>query len=57
MKIAPWNDKSVRWVCEEHPSKDQSHTIFIWWKFKFEECGGAGMPEDTKENREKGYIT
>ncbi len=43
--LAPWNDASVRWVCEEHPTKDAEHTVFNWRKFRFEECGGAGMPE------------
>ncbi len=52
-KIAPWNDPSVRWVCEEHPTKEQEHRLFpFFWR----RCGGAGMPEPTEENRRKGYI-
>lgn len=51
MNKAPWNDSSVRWVCEAHPRKDMSHRVWFFW-----ECGGAGMPEDTPENRTKGYI-
>ena len=54
-KIAPWNDPEVRWVCENHPNEEQSHLIGIW-PFR-RECGGAGMPERTEENRAKGYIT
>ncbi len=50
-KIALWNDPSVKWVCEEHPTKEQGHKVWLFW-----ECGGAGMPELTKENIEKGYI-
>lgn len=57
MKLAPWNDKELRWVCEDHPTKDFEHKIFNWKKFRFEYCGGAGMPEDTPENRAKGYFT
>lgn len=41
--IAPWNNPEVRWVCEEHPTKDQSHRL--WFGFG-KECGGAGMPEN-----------
>ncbi len=57
MKLGPWNDSSVRWVCENHPTKEQSHTIFNWSKLRFEECGGAGMPEETEENIRKGYVS
>ena len=53
MKLGPWNDSSVRWVCEEHPTKDQGH--HLWFGFG-KECGGAGMPELTQENLDKGYI-
>lgn len=56
LKLGPWNDSSVRWVCEEHPEYEQSHIVFNWRRLRFEECGGAGMPEDTEENRKKGYI-
>ncbi len=57
-EIAPWNDPEVRWVCEDHPTEDQSHLItphsyLPWVKV---ECGGAGMPEPTEENRKKGYL-
>lgn len=38
--IAPWNDKTLRWVCEEHPTKEQGHRVWFFW-----ECGGAGMPD------------
>lgn len=51
-KIAPWNDSEVRWVCENHPGEDQGHTVWLFW-----ECGGAGMPEVTQENIDKGYIS
>lgn len=52
-KKAPWNDEEVRWVCEEHPTKEQSHRLFPWfWK----RCGGAGMVEPTEENKKKGYL-
>jgi hypothetical protein len=54
---APWNDPEVRWVCESHPTKDAEHIVFNWWRLRFEECGGPGMPEDTEENRRKGYIS
>jgi len=52
LKLGPWNDSSVIWVCEEHPTKEQSHKVGILRR----ECGGAGMPEITQENRDKGYI-
>ena len=51
-KIAPWNDSNVRWVCENHLTKDQGHKV----GFLRRECGGAGMPEPTEENRSKGYL-
>ncbi len=58
-RIAPWNDPNVRWVCEEHPTEDQGHLIPVFplslW-FGKKECGGAGMPEPTEENRLKGYL-
>lgn len=41
--IAPWNDPSIRWVCEDHPTEEQGHSMFTFTGFK--ECGGAGMPE------------
>ncbi len=50
MKVAPWNDPNMRWVCEDHPTKDQSHRLFFGLG---PECGGAGMPEP-HENR--GHI-
>lgn len=50
-KIAPWNDPEVRWVCEEHPTKDQEHRIWLFWR-----CGGAGMVEITQANIDKGYV-
>jgi len=60
-ETAPWNDPNVRWVCEDHPEYEQGHrlvTHLYFGKFGFiKECGGAGMPEPTEENREKGYIT
>lgn len=47
LKIAPWNDPSVKWVCENHPEKE--------WEV---ECScGAGMPEPTPENYQKGYVS
>lgn len=52
-KIAPWNDPDVRWVCEDHPTKDQEHRLFPFFWLR---CGGAGMPEPTEENIKKGYI-
>ena len=47
-KIAPWNDPNLRWVCENHPTKDHEHKRFFFF-----ECGGAGMPEphETKGHR------
>ncbi len=59
MKQAPWNDSSVRWVCEDHPTYDQGHLMprFAWLPWlSTEECGGAGMVEDTPQNRAKGYF-
>jgi len=56
LKMGPWNDSTVRWVCEAHPTKDFEHRIFNWKKLRFEECGGPGMVEDTPENRKKGYL-
>lgn len=53
MKKAPWNDKELKWVCENHPTKEQEHRLFPFFWLR---CGGAGMPEDTLENRAKGYI-
>ena len=50
-KLAPWNDPNVRWVCENHPTKDFEHKLWFFW-----ECGGAGMPEPTEENIRKGYV-
>ncbi len=42
MKVAPWNDPNIKWVCEDHPTQEQEHRVFPWfWK----RCGGAGMPE------------
>ena len=52
----PWNDTEIRWVCEQHPNRDFEHKIFNWCKFRFEECAGPGMPEDTPENRAKGLF-
>lgn len=40
MNLAPWNDPSIRWVCEDHPTKEQGHRVWLFW-----ECGGAGMPD------------
>ncbi len=51
MKQAPWNDKEVRWVCEDHPTKDFEHRR--WFLLR---CGGAGMVELTQKNIDKGYI-
>jgi hypothetical protein len=57
LKLAPWNDPSVRWVCEEHPNEDQGHKVVKkgikisleeaekWGSFFLEECGGAGVPD------------
>lgn len=53
-RIAPWNDPQVKWVCEDHPTEEQGHKVG-WWVFK-KECGGAGMPEPTEENKIKGYL-
>lgn len=55
-KQAPWNN-NIRWVCENHPTKDAEHIIFNRKRLRFEECGGAGMPEPTEENYRKGYIS
>lgn len=47
MMFTPWNDPNVKWVCENHPDKE--------WEI---ECDcGAGMPEPTPENYQKGYIS
>ena len=52
-KIAPWNDKSIRWVCEEHPTEEQEHKIGL-----FKRCGGAGMPDPkTHDNMGKKLST
>jgi hypothetical protein len=41
--LAPWNDRNVRWACEEHPSKDMEHRLFpCFWR----RCDGAGMPAE-----------
>jgi hypothetical protein len=56
LKLGPWNDPNVRWVCESHPAKDAEHGVWSWRRLRFVECGGAGMPEPTDENRRKGYI-
>ena len=40
LKLGPWNDSSIVWVCENHPTKEQSHKVGLFRK----ECGGAGMP-------------
>ncbi len=45
-RVAPWNDPSVKWICEQHPEKEFPH----------DDCAGPGMVEDTPENRRKGYI-
>lgn len=50
-KLAPWNDPSIRWVCEDHPTEDQSHLI------DGKECGGAGMPAPTVEEWEEAQPT
>ena len=50
---APWNDPKVRWVCEQHPTKDFEHKIGFFFK---RECAGPGMPELTEENKRKGYL-
>ena len=50
-KIAPWNDPDIRWVCEDHPTKEMEHRTFF-----LSACGGAGMPELTYENYKKGYL-
>lgn len=42
MKLGPWNDPNLRWVCENHPKKDMSHRLFFGLG---KECGGAGMPD------------
>jgi hypothetical protein len=46
-ELAPWNNPNMRWVCEDHPTKEQSHLRIIWdgYWFKLVECGGAGMPD------------
>lgn len=55
-KLAPWNDPKVKWVCEAHPDKEFEHIIWNWRRFRFIECPGPGMVEDTEENRRKGYF-
>lgn len=53
VQLAPWNDPNIRWVCEAHPTKDFEHRLC----FSFGAiCAGPGMPEDTPENRARGYI-
>ena len=39
-RVAPWNDENLKWVCEDHPTKEQEHKVWFFWR-----CGGAGMPE------------
>ncbi len=46
MKTAPWNIIDLRWVCENHPTKDQSHRLLFGFG---PECGGAGMPDPKSE--------
>ena len=41
MIIAPWNDPTIRWVCEQHPTKDFGHKVGLFRK----ECAGPWMPE------------
>ena len=41
-KTAPWNDRSIRWVCENHPEEDQGHMQGLFFP---RECGAAGMPD------------
>ena len=49
-----WDMSTEKWVCEDHPTKEQEHRLFpFFWK----RCGGAGMPEPTEENRRKGYCS
>lgn len=50
MRIAPWNDPELRWVCEAHPTKDFEHRLFFGLG---RECAGPGMPEphDAKGHR------
>jgi len=40
-KLAPWNDPSVKWVCEEHPDKPFPH----------DDCGGPGMMDEAGRRR------
>jgi hypothetical protein len=55
-KVAPWNDPKVKWVCEYHPEAEQGHDAIDPVTHKTVECGGSGMPEQTQENIDKGYI-
>lgn len=56
MSIAPWNDPTVRWVCEDHPTEEQGHHVKAWTGFR--SCGGAGMPDPkTHDNMGRPLIT
>lgn len=40
--IKKLSDRSIKWVCENHPSKEQGHRVWLIFH-----CGGAGMPKHT----------
>lgn len=42
LQPGPWNDPSIRWVCEYHPTREMGHRLFPWF---WRRCGGAGMPD------------
>ncbi len=45
-KMAPWNDPTIEWVCEDHPTKEFEHKMGF-----FRRCGGAGMPKDKSNDQ------
>jgi len=46
-KIAPWNDPTIRWICEEHPTEEFEHKIGFFFK---EVCAGPGMPDPLQQD-------
>ena len=44
--LPPWNDPTIRWVCEQHPEHDFEHRVWSWRKLGYVECAGPGMPKE-----------